>query len=174
MSKLKLVGFLIGVVACAACNGDSTTAGTPTDPFIGNWACSEEQSVTFTSPPGAGMQMRKEMSTLSITASGGVLSASSVSDGGSNCKVSFTSNGSTATLNDGQTCTTSVGLVLTYTSGSATVSGSAMNSTFSFEASGNITVGGMMVPATASGTQNSTCSRLSPPPGGGGATTGGW
>jgi hypothetical protein len=32
---------------------------------------------------------------------------------------------------------------------------------------------GMMVPATASGTQTSTCSRLTPPPSGG-TTTGGW
>jgi hypothetical protein len=171
MGKLTF-GFLFCVVACAACNGDSSTS-TPTDPFVGKWACSRELSVTFTSPPGLGTTTQTDATTLTITAAGGVLSASSESDGGSNCTVTFTSNGSTGTLTDGQSCTTKEGLTLTYKSGSATVNGSAMNSTFSFDASGNLTVMGMMVPATASGTQTSTCSRLTPPPSGG-TTTGGW
>ncbi|HMJ51869.1 MAG TPA: hypothetical protein VK540_07320 [Polyangiaceae bacterium] len=173
MSKRSLGGFLLWVVACVACNGDSTTAGTPTDPFVGNWACSEQMSLSFTSPPGMADQKQTEMSTLSITAAGGVLTASKNTDAGPSCKVSFTSNGSTATLSEGQTCTTRQGVSLSYKSGSATVSGSSMESSFSFDASGTFNVGGMMVPAMATGTQTSTCSRLSPPPGGG-ATTGGW
>jgi len=175
MSKLMLVGVLVGVVASAACSGDSTSSAPPTDPFVGRWTCSELLAFEFTSPPGAGMQMSSEMSTLSISAASGVLTANHESDGGANCKVSFTSNGSSATLSEGQTCTTRSGIVLTYKSGSATVNGSSMNSTFAFDASGNINVSGTMVPAMGAGTQASTCSRLTPPPGGGGGTTtGGW
>jgi hypothetical protein len=130
-------------------------------------------SLSFTSPPGIEDRKQTEMSTLSIAAAGGVLTASKNTDAGTSCKVSFTSNGSTATLSEGQTCTTAQGVSLTYRSGSATVSGSSMESSFSFDASGTFNVGGMMVPAMATGTQTSTCSRLSPPPGGG-TTTGGW
>jgi hypothetical protein len=175
MGRLAFDGFLLCAIACAACNGDTTTSGAPTDPFVGRWACSDELSVVFTSPPGIPAEMRTQPSTLNVTASGGVLTASKESDGGSNCKLSFTSNGSTGTLTDGQSCTTSQGLTLAYKSGSATVNGSAMNSTFEFDATGTLSTNGMMVAATATGTQTSTCSRLSnPTTGGGGATTGGW
>jgi len=174
MSKLTLGGFLLSAIVCAACNGDSSSAGNPSDPFAGRWSCSEERSITFTSPPGQAPSTKRETSTLSITAASGVLTASKESEGGSTCKVSFTSDGSTATLSDGQTCTTADGITLTYKSGSATVSGSSMNSTLSFDASGNINVGGMMVAAMATGTQTATCSRITPPPSPGGTTTGGW
>ena len=174
MSKLSLNGFLFCVVACAACNSESPAPGTPVDLFIGKWACSEELSLTFTSPPGQDPQTTTERTTLTIAPEGSALAASKQSDGGANCKVSFISNGSTGTLVEGQTCTTADGITIAYKSGSATVSGSSMNSAFSFDASGNITVGGMMVPVMATGTQNSTCSRLTAPPSGGGTTTGGW
>jgi hypothetical protein len=178
MSKLALGGFLVSALIGTACNGDSASPGnmTPANPFEGKWACSEELSLTFTSPPGAAVQTSIEMSILRITAAGNVLTAIKETEGGSNCQVSFTSDGSTGTLSEGQTCTTGKGLSIAYKSGSATVNGSSMSSTFSFEATGNLDVDGGTVPAMASGTQNSTCSRLSspPPPGGGGATTGGW
>jgi hypothetical protein len=174
MSKQMLAGFLVGMVACVACNGDSSSSGNPpADPFLGTWSCAEQLTVMFTMPQGFPAQNRTDTSTLSITGSGGKLTASKVSDSGANCSLSFTSNGSNGTLDEGQTCTRE-GISLSYKTGSATVSGSALNTTFSFEATGMVPVGGMMVPAMATGTQDSTCSRLSPPPGGGGATTGGW
>jgi len=174
MSKQTLAGFLFSMVACAACNGDSSSStNPPADPFLGTWSCSEQLSITFTMPQGFPMQTRTDTSTLSITGTAPTLTASKVSDSGANCSLTFISNGSTGTLVDGQTCTREA-ISLTYKSGSATVNGSAMNSTFSFEASGMVPVSGMMVPATATGTQDSTCSRLSPPPGSGGTTAGGW
>jgi hypothetical protein len=174
MTKLTLRGFFICVVACAACNGESTAAGTPPDPFIGNWQCSETRSLTFTTPAGVS-ETKMDTSTLRITASGGVLTASKQSDSGAGCKLSFTSDGSTATMTEGQTCTTAEGISLTYKTGSATVTGSSMSSTFTFDASGNVTINGMVLSAMATGQQDANCSRLSPPPGGGGgATTGGW
>jgi hypothetical protein len=177
MSKLTLESFLVCcAVACAACNNDEASSpGTTTDPFVGSWACAEELSLMFTSPPGQPGRTTMETSTVRIAGASGVLTASKETDSGAGCKVAFTSNGSSATLSEGQTCTTPDGISLTYTSGSATVNGSSMNSTFSFDAAGNINVGGTPVAATATGTQNSTCSRLTPPPGGGGGrTTGGW
>lgn len=173
MSKLTLDGLAFVVIACAACNGDSSSGGTATDPFVGRWACSEELILTITSPPGVPTQTTNEMTTLNVTTAGGVLTANKEADGAATCKVSFTSNGSTGTLSEGQTCTTAKGIAIAYKSGSATVNGSSMNSTFSFDATGNMLVGGMEVAVTGSGTQNSTCSRLTPPPGGG-TTTGGW
>ena len=178
MSKLTIDGLLVCVIACAACTGDSTSnnTGTTTDPFVGRWSCMEEMSVTFTSPPGASPINETEMATISITGSGGALTASKETDSGSNCKLSITSSGSSASLSDGQTCTTKHGISLVYKSGSATVTGTMrMDSTFEFDASGTITVMGMMVDATANGTQKSNCSRITPPPSPtGGATTGGW
>jgi hypothetical protein len=168
MGKFVFGGSFFLALACAAC-GTSTTGGGSTDPFVGKWACSDGVSITITSPPGYPAQNSTEMSTLNIISSSGVLTASAESDSGTNCNLSFTSSGSTATLKDGQSCTSSEGLTLTYKSGSATVSGSSMNSTLSFDANGNI----MMVPVMATGTQTSTCSRLSAPPSGG-TTTGGW
>ncbi len=174
MSKLTLRALFVSIAACAACNGDSTVPGTPTDPFIGNWQCSETLSLTFTMPAGV-MQTKMDMATLSITAANGVLTASKQSDSGAGCKLSFTSDGSTATMSEGQTCTTAEGISLTYKTGSASVSGSSMSSTFTFDASGNATINGMVVTAMATGQQDANCSRLSPPPGGGGGTTtGGW
>jgi hypothetical protein len=129
MTKLAIGSFLLGVMACAACNGDSSASGPPTDPFVGNWLCTETLSINFTAPPSAGMQTRMDTSTLSITAAAGVLTATKQSDSGAGCKVSFTSNGSSATLSEGQTCTTPEGISLSYKSGSATVSGSSMSST---------------------------------------------
>jgi len=179
MSKLTIDGLFFCVIACAACTGDSTsgntTGGGTTDPFVGRWACSEEMSLTFTSPPGASPITETEMTTISIAGSGGALAANKETDSGSNCKVSITSSGSSAALNDGQTCTTKNGISIAYKSGSATVTGNSMNSTFDFDASGMISHMGMMVAATANGTQKSTCSRLTPPPSPTtGGTTGGW
>ena len=181
MSKLTIDGLLFCVVACAACasdstSGNTTTGGTTTDPFIGKWACSEELNVTFTSPAGASPINDTEMTTISIAGSAGALTATKETDSGSSCKVSFTSSGSSGTLSEGQTCTTKNGISLAYKSGSATVTGNTLSSTYEFDASGMITVMGMMVAATANGTQKATCSRLSPPspPTGGMTTTGGW
>jgi hypothetical protein len=179
MSKLTIDGFLLCVIACAACTGDSssgapTGGGTTADPFVGTWACSETMSVLFTSPPGASPIDQMEMTTIRITGTGGMLTASRVSDSGSGCSVSITSNGSSASLGDGQTCTTPAGISLTYKSGSATVTGSSLSSTYEFDAAGMVNIGGMMVAATATGTQKSTCQRISAPPStSGGATTGG-
>ncbi|MET0595510.1 MAG: hypothetical protein ABW133_22615 [Polyangiaceae bacterium] len=177
MSKLTIGSFLSCVLAVIACNGDSTgPVGTATDPFLGTWACANQRTVTFTMPPGAGTRMESTMSTLNIVAEAGGLAVSEESDGAPSCKVTFTSNGKTATLNAGQSCMRSEGLTLTYKSGSATVNGSAMNSMFEFDATGTVSSGGMMVAAAATGSQSSTCSRLSAPPGeptGGGNTTGG-
>jgi hypothetical protein len=104
-----------------------------------------------------------------------MLTAAKEKDGGSDCPISFTSSGTTGTLNQGQTCVTSEGITLTYKSGSATVNGSAFNSTFDFEGAGTLTISGMMVDAMVTGSQTSTCSRISAPSGtGGGTTTGGW
>jgi hypothetical protein len=180
MRNLTIDGFLLCVMACAACTGDSssgspTGGGTVTDPFVGTWGCSETMSLVFTSPPGASPFEHMETATIRITGSGGMLTASKVTDGGDpGCSVSITSSGSSASLGDGQTCTTKLGVTLTYKSGSATVSGSSLNSTYEFDATGMASIGGVMVDATATGTQKATCSRISAPPStSGGATTGG-
>ena len=175
MSKLTIDGFLLCVMASAACTGEgSSPAGGTANAFVGRWACSDALSVTFTSPADIPMQNRTQSSTLGITGDAALLTSSKETDSGTNCRVTFTSSGSTGTLREGQTCMTSEGLTLTYTSGSATVNGSSLNSTFNFDAAGNISMNGMMVPATATGTQTSTCSRLSNPTTGGATTTGGW
>jgi hypothetical protein len=178
MSKLARSGLLSCVLAVVACDGESAgPGGITTDPFVGTWACSNQRTVTFTMPADVGTRMETTMSTLNIVAEGSGLAASDESDGAPNCKVTLKSNGMTATLNAGQMCMRSDSLTLTYKSGTATVNGSAMNSSFEFDAAGTLSVGGMMVAAVATGSQSATCSRLSAPPGtptGGGHTTGGW
>jgi hypothetical protein len=175
MSKRALGGFFLSAILSTACNGDSTVDAPPANFFVGRWACSDERTLNFTSPPGAGTLVTTEKSTLTITAADKVLTAGKETEGGSSCKVSFTSDGSTATLAEGQMCTSGDGVSITYKTGSATVSGSSLSSTFEFDASGNFRVdGGGTAPAMASGTQTSTCSRISSPPSGGATTTGGW
>jgi hypothetical protein len=178
MSKLTIAGFLSCVIACAACTSDSTSGnatggGSTSDPFLGRWACSEEMSLTFTSPPGASPLSETEMTTITISGASGALTATKVVDSGTGCKVSFTSSGTSASLTEGQTCTTDDGVSIVYKSGSATVDGNKLTSTFDFEASGMFNIMGMRVAATANGTQASTCQRVSPPATTGGATTGG-
>jgi hypothetical protein len=176
MSKLAIGSFLSCVLALVACDGDPpSSGGTTVNPFLGTWACTSQRTVNFTTPPGIGTRTESTMSTLKIVAEGGGLSASDESDGSPTCKVAFTSNGMTATLVEGQTCVRSESLTLAYKSGSASVSGSTMNSMFEFDASGTLSVGEMMVAAVATGSQSSTCSRISAPAGtttGGGNTTG--
>ena len=178
MSRLAIGSFLSCVLAVFACNGEtSNPSGTTVNPFLGTWACANQRTVNFTMPPGVGTRMESTMSTLKIVTEGNGIAASDESDGAPTCKVAFTSSGTTATLVEGQSCMRSESLTLTYKSGSASVSGSAMNSTLEFDASGTLSVGGMMVAAVATGSQSSTCSRVSAPPGtptGGGNTTGGW
>jgi len=178
MSKLTIGGVLLSAAAFAACSNDSGAAGTTTDPFLGTWSCTDQLAITFTSPAGVPMQNVTQMSIMNITGSSGKLTASKEKEGGgSGCNVSFTSNGSSGTLDPGQTCMTEQGITLTYTSGSATVNGSSFNSTFNFEGAGTLTISGMMVAATVTGTQTTSGSRLSAPPtggSGGGGTTGGW
>lgn len=175
MSKLTISGVLISAAAFAACSNGSSASGTTTDPFLGQWSCGDQLAVTFTSPAGVPMQNVMQTSIMNITGASGKLTASKEKEGGgSSCNVSFTSDGSTGTLSSGQTCTTEQGITLTYTSGSATVHGSSFSSTFNFDGSGMVPVNGTMVAATVTGTQTSTCSRISAPPSGTGGTTGGW
>jgi hypothetical protein len=166
MKRRTIGGFLSWLALMAACNGDTSggAGGATTDPFIGTWACSNQRTVNFTMPAGVGTRTETSDSTRKIAAEGGGLVASDESDGAPPCKVAFTSDGTTATLSPGQTCMRSESLTLTYKSGSATVSGNTMNSTFEFDATGTVSSGGMMVPAVASGSQTSTCSRISAPP----------
>jgi hypothetical protein len=178
MSKLRVGGFLSCVIACAACTGDSTSGnatggGSTTDPFVGRWACSEEMSFTFTSPSGADPITETEMTTINIAGSGGLLTASRSVDSGPSCSVSFTSSGSSGSLSGEPTCAIKEGISIVYKSGSATVDGQKLTSTFEFDASGMFSLMGMKVAATANGTQKSTCQRVSPPSTTGGATTGG-
>jgi hypothetical protein len=180
--KRRTIGcFLACLGLMTACSEDSTgtPAGGATDPFLGTWACSNQRTITFTMPATVGTRMETTESTRKIQAEGGGLVASDESDGAPPCKVAFTSSGSTATLTPGQTCMRSEGLTLTYKSGSANVSGNTLSSTFEFDAAGTLSVSGMMVEAAASGSQTSTCSRISAPPtttgtGGGKPTGGGW
>jgi hypothetical protein len=176
MSRLTIVGILLSVAAFAACSNDSGAAGT-TDMFPGKWSCTDQLTVKFTSPAGFPDQNVTQMSIMNITGSSGNLTASKEKEGGgSGCSVSFKSNGSSsATLNPGQTCMTEQGITLTYTSGTATASTSSFNSTFDFEGSGMLTQNGTTIAATVTGTQTTTCSRISaPPPSTSGGTTGGW
>jgi hypothetical protein len=177
MSKLTIDGFLLCLLAGAACNSEPAFPGSTTsDPFTGKWSCSDQLAITFTSPDGVPMQNKTQTSIMNITGTGGMLTATKEKEGGTDCPIAFTSNGGAGTLTPGQTCMTEQGITLTYTSGTATVNGSAFNSTFNFEGAGKLTISGMMVDATVTGTQTTTCSRLSEPTGGTGSgpTTGGW
>lgn len=168
--KRLTIGYLLSCLGLVtACNGDSSGSpgGATTDPFLGTWSCSNQRTITFTMPASVGTRMETTESTRKIAAEGGGLVASDESDGAPPCKVAFTSSGGTATLTPGQSCMRSEGLTLTYKSGSATVSGNTMSSTFDFDATGTLSVGGMMVAAEASGSQTSTCSRISAPSTGG-------
>jgi hypothetical protein len=173
MSTLAHWSLLSLAVLCQAC--ESEPAGMTPDPFVGRWTCAEQDRLTITSQPSLPPQVRDEMKTMTVTSANGQITALTRNEGGtSGCPVVFTASGATATLVEGQSCPTPIGVTGTYKNGTATVSGNTLTASVSYEGAGTVAIDGAPVMVMGTGTTDYTCSRMTPPPGPGGSGTGGW
>jgi hypothetical protein len=153
---------LLGAGLAACSNG---SGGGGSNPFVGSWACTGTQSLTFTQPAGAQPQTNNQSFTQTIVANGdGSITATTTGDAGNGCTFKWTVSGSTATLEANQTCTNTNGVVASYTSGTATVSGTTLTHSNQFTFSGTITAtpdGGQpqQVQVAGTGTGENTCTK---------------
>lgn len=160
MRSPVLVLLAFGLAACS--NGSS---GGGSNPFVGNWACTGTQNLTYTQPAGKQPVTVNESHTLAIVDNGdGTITSTSSNDAGTSCTLKSTVSGSTATLQPNQTCTNANGVVATYTSGTATVSGSTLTHSNQWTFSGTITVtpdGGQpqQVQVAGTGTGQNSCTK---------------
>jgi hypothetical protein len=154
---LALASF-VSLASVTGCSSGSTT--TSTGPFDGQWACTVTDVLTFTTPPGSTAETNTTSPTLTIVADlVGDLTVTGLTDAGSTCPLNFTSSGSTATLEAGQTCT--AGLSLGYTKGTASVSGSALTASVSYTFSGAATPveGGTAEAVAGTGVSSYVCTK---------------
>jgi hypothetical protein len=158
---MRLAILACAASLCAACSStNDTTPGSASSPFSGTWACTVNETLTFTQPPGTATQTTASSQNLAITASGdGTIVGTTVTDGGVSCKLKYTTSGSTATLENGQTCAPQ-NLSLTYQSGTATVNGSTMTANVAYAFSGSINPGDAgAVSVAGSGTSAYNCTK---------------
>jgi hypothetical protein len=149
------------LVACGGGGGDSPT-NTPPNLFVGDWSCSRQASYTFAAPPelaSLGTIDNVESSVLHVTAAGSELTMRELTESGAICQMSFVSNGATATVAGGQTCTLET-MTLTYKTGTVKVGAYEMRFEFTFDAAGTISVSGTIVTAVAVGTHIASCYRI--------------
>jgi hypothetical protein len=163
---MRSIGILAALALVACGHGSSGSSGDgapPPDPFVGTWDCTGTQTLNFDFESGTmSSDTSYTAATVIITDDGdGSMTATLTADAGPACTRKFTVSGGTATLESGQSCTFE-GLTFTYTSGTATLSGTSYIVTTELTLSGTITVlteGGSpdMLDVTGTGETQSTC-----------------
>lgn len=159
---------IVAALALAACgHGGSSSGGgdAAPDPFVGTWDCTGTQTLDFQFEAGTmSSDTSYTAATVTITDDGdGTVTSTLATDAGEACTRKFTVSGDTATLESGQSCTFQ-GLTFTYTSGTATLSGTSYVVTTSLTLDGTVTVlteGGSpdMLDVTGTGQTQSTCNK---------------
>ena len=150
--------------ASAVC-GASTATGPISEPspnqaasvasvgFVGTWSCDNTVSVAITEPTSNASTSSSTESVSIQQGATGFLLLPAV-DGGATCALAFTTYGTTATLNPGQSCVSGEATVV-FTSGTAAIAGDTLDVDYSFE----LTDEGGNVEEQATGTLTSHCDR---------------
>jgi hypothetical protein len=153
-------------LALAACGSSSTPS-----PFNGSWSCKDVSTLTFTEPTTY-EETSNPTSTLvidvpnnaSITVQTAAIDGGTEGDGGVSCPITYDTTGSMAVLAPGQACPVTLvngadttHLTVTYTTGSASVTGTTLTYTLAgtftgatSNAKGSLNLAGM-------GTSTVTC-----------------
>jgi hypothetical protein len=113
--------------------------------FVGSWNCSWTIDLTFTQPAGAPSIHNAASGTVSVSDNGDGTITAAVA----NCGTTYSVSGSNGTLIGNQTCGDGSGLTTTFTSGTATVSDTALTINEAFTVTGTLTdsAGGMTTAA---------------------------
>jgi hypothetical protein len=117
------------------------------------------EDLTFTTPPNSAPENVPDYQTISIVAnSDGSIAGTTVTSSGKSCALKYTTSGSTATLQQGQTCSP-VDLSLTYSQGTATVNGTNLEVTLGYAFSGTLTSDAGTIAVAGNGVSEYTCQR---------------
>ncbi len=176
MQKLPTAWLLLAGLACGACGNTSSTGDTQGDPFVGRWSCTETRTLTFSAPAGSPDATGLSKFVINSNVADGQLSLYASTDAGVSCRLNFTEKGTSATLMTGQSCTTSDGLTLNYTTGTAGIGSKGLETNLMFDFAGTLqdADGGTSPNAAGSGTITSLCARIVSPVSGGATGGGGW
>jgi hypothetical protein len=168
-SRLLAVVLAVGAGAASGC---SSSAGPSA--FNGSWACTASTTYTFTKPSGTKPSVTSSSDSLVIDINDGQpLSVASlptdagiIGDGGAGCTLNFTTSGSSATLDPGQSCPITIvsgkltySLSLAYTTGSAMVTGTTLTFSGSETFSGDISEGNASVALAGTASSSRTCTK---------------
>jgi hypothetical protein len=111
-------------VALASCSNDADVQSPPPNPFVGEWTCRQNESLTFPDSTVTGLPQTVRF-TIASPAQGLIVV---VSDNPGSCPLKFsTLDGfTTFVLESGQSCETTAGTTYTYGNGTATVTNRAL------------------------------------------------
>ena len=153
--KFGMVACGLVATALVACSNNGFGVS---DPFVGTWSCTGTDALTPSQPPGAKPVSNSTAVTRRIVDNGdGTATSTSSDDAGSTCALRSKVSGSNATLESGQSCVVA-GFTLSFTSGTASVSGATLTLSASFTFSGTVTPdGGSPIQVAGTGTTSSTC-----------------
>jgi hypothetical protein len=163
-SRLVLASLVTSMVAALGCG--STSNSDATSPFNGTWNCKGTSTITRTEPT-TGSETSNTSSSTPITVSGGAFTVMrAITDGGAECSLTFTTSGSSATLNPGQTCMATVvfpnstaNVTVSFTTGSATVSGNTLTVASAASYTGMDSKGAVSVAVAGTESSGSTCTK---------------
>jgi len=155
MHKLKILTACCLVTGCTANES----------PLAGSYSCTVTQTATFSEPSNAEPSTQQWTATALITDAGeSKLSVEFMTTGSSvTCpSLTFSAADTTASLDAGQSCTfaTSNGtLNIVWTSGQLTLNGRMLVGSFTGSVSGNLLMGGEVIPVLGMVVQSRNCSR---------------
>ena len=148
--------FALAAFATAAlgCSGSSSNGtGSTVNPFVGTWSCTTTETDTVALLGAQPPRTIADMVVITDLGSG-TINAAIADDAGTSCQLKFSTNGGTATVENGQSCTGGT-LTATFTSGTYTASGNTLTGNLQGNFTG--TVSGTPVSGTL--TQSTTCSK---------------
>jgi hypothetical protein len=138
----------------------------PPSEFAGTFSCTNTQTTTFTEPAGVSPSTKSIATTSTGTDLGsGKLGWKTVpkdpSTTAASCQLNFTTQGSSATLDSGQSCDLASDqgtFTVIYKSGTMTISGNTLTGNFTGEFSGSLLA--QRVAASGTITQTRSCTRM--------------
>jgi hypothetical protein len=161
MVRVRCVWILASLVACS----DKDTSLPPSE-FAGTFSCTNTQTTTFTQPASVSPATRTLATTSTGTdLGGGKLSWKTVpkdpSTTAASCELHFATQGSSATLDSGQSCDLASDqgtFSVVYKSGKLTISGNTVTGDFTGEFSGTLLAQHLAASGTI--TQTRSCTRM--------------
>jgi len=147
---------LLGAAACGHHDGAEPPDGGSTG-FVGTFACTSTEVLTIAVPPGVAPQTTADESTIEIADAGADrIAMTANSAAGLGCLLTFGTSGDAATLAAATSCTGG-GFTLSFTSGTAVLSGSVLTVATDFTFQGAVSTDAGVVQESGSGTLASSC-----------------